>query len=207
MTRLLGSLIGLLFGNERRLVKKFGFGARSLTAFERAEASMIFGDKLNYDRVRIFEGANLPNFIDDIGRWIKRMPKREVNVKNAITLGNNCLFGRQLKTDEITDMDTKLDSGQLIEMSWLIHELTHAFQYQTLGWKYLYMALEAQGKLGARVYDFGGVEGLKKRQKSKGMIKEFNMEQQGHLVQKYYEAIKRGEDASVYEPFVKQILS
>jgi hypothetical protein len=207
MNRFFGALIGRLLGNEKRLTKKFNFGARSLTAYERQEARRIFGEKLDYDRVRILEGANLPNFVDDIGRFLKKMPKREVNVKNAITLGNNCLFGRQLKTDEITDMETELTSGQLIEMSWLVHELTHAWQFQTLGWKYLFMALDAQRKLGAKVYDFGGEEGLKKRQQAKAMLKDFNMEQQGHLVQKYYEAVKKNEDTSVYEPFVQQILT
>jgi len=202
-----GNLIGRLLGNENRLKKKYDFNIRSLTPFEKAEAKLIFESRLDYDSVRIFEGAKLPNLVDDLGRWIKKMPKREITVKNAITLGNYCLFGRELKTDDITDFNTALDRGQLIEMSWLIHELTHAWQYQTLGWKYLFEALDAQKRLGAKVYDYGGVEGLKKRQSQKMMFREFNMEQQGHLVQKYYEAIKKGEDTSVYVPFIKQILS
>lgn len=76
--------------SEDLLKSKFGFNARSLTPFERQEARKVFGSKLNYEKIRVFEGAQLPNFLDDIGRLIKQMPKREIEVKNAITLGNNC---------------------------------------------------------------------------------------------------------------------
>jgi hypothetical protein len=205
MSNLIANLIEKLFDNEDEIKEKFNFGARDLTPFEIGEARKVFGNKLDYRKIRIFEGAGLPNFIDDIGRILKGMPKREITVKNAITLGNNCFFGRELKTDQITDPNTKLTSGQLIEMSWLIHELTHAWQFQTLGWDYLFQALDAQSKLGASVYDYGGTNGLKKRQKEKGTLKTLNMEQQGHLVQSYYEALQKGEDSSVYQPFIKEI--
>ncbi len=205
MSNPIEALIEKLFDDEDGLKEKFNFGARRLTAYEIGEARKVFGDRLDYDEVKIFEGAGLPNFIDDIGRFLKKMPKRAIEVKNAITLGNNCFFGRELKTDLIINPETQLDGGQMIEMSWLIHELTHAWQYQTLGWDYLFAALDAQRKLGEKVYEFGGADGLKKRRKENAALKDFNMEQQGHIVQKYYEALKNGADGSAYEPFVREI--
>ena len=191
--------------DEGNLVRKFGFNVRELTDFEIHEARQIFGDRLDYGRIRIFEGANLPNFLDDIGRFIKKMPPREENIKNAITLGNYCFFGRTLKTDEITDLDSELDANQLNEMSWLMHELTHAWQYQTKGWKYLWEALDAQIKLGTKVYEFGGEDNLRKEKERGRTLRDFNLEQQGSIVQKYYEKLKRKDDTSAFAPFIQQI--
>ena len=191
--------------SEDLLKSKFGFSARSLTPFERQEAKKVFGSKLNFDNIRIFEGAHLPNLLDDIGRLLKQMPKREITVKNAITLGNNCFFGRELKTDSITDLSTSLTKAQVAEMSWLIHELTHAWQYQTLGWSYLWTAWDAQTKLGAKVYDYGGEDNLKAQQKKGGKINDFNLEQQGMIVQQYWEKLARSEEVTAFEHFIKQI--
>jgi hypothetical protein len=204
MMNLLEKAIQDFVGDGVNLAKRFGFNTRALTEFERGEAKKIFGNRLKYDQVRIFEGAGLPNMLDDIGRLMKQMPRREINVKNAITLGNNCFFGRELKTDEIKPGAT-LTQGQLAEMSWLIHELTHAWQYQTLGWSYLWTAWDAQTKLGAAVYDFGGETNLAKKSSEGGKLKDFNLEAQGGIVQKYYERKAKAEDTAAYEHFIKQI--
>jgi hypothetical protein len=193
--------------NAEGLATRFGFKMRKLTEFERGEAQKVFGNRLKYDEIRIFEGAGLPNLLDDLGRFLKQMPRREINVKNAITLGNNAFFGRELKTDEIKPGATNLTKAQLAEMSWLIHELTHAWQYQTLGWSYLWTAWDAQTKLGSKVYDFGGEENLKKRSKEGGKLKEFNLEAQGGIVQKFFERQAQAEDTTAFEHFIKQIKS
>jgi len=206
MMNLLEKAIQDFVGDGASLAKRFGFKTRGLTAFERGEAEKIFGKRLNYAQVKIFEGAGLPNLLDDIGRFLKQMPRREINVKNAITLGNNCFFGRELKTDEIKPGAT-LTKAQLAEMSWLIHELTHAWQYQTLGWSYLWTAWDAQFKLGASVYDFGGEANLQKKSKQGGKLKDFNLEAQGGIVQKYYERQAQAEDTDAFEHFIKQIRS
>jgi hypothetical protein len=207
MMHLLEKTLQEFIGDGSTLATRFGFKTRSLTEFERSEAKKIFGNRLKYDQVRIFEGAGLPNLLDDIGRFLKQMPRREINVKNAITLGNNCFFGRELGTDEIKPGTTSLTKPQVAEMSWLIHELTHAWQYQTLGWSYLWTAWDAQSKLGASVYDFGGETNLAKRSKEGGKLKEFNLEAQGGIVQKYYERTARAEDTDAFEHFIKQIRS
>ena len=205
LTQFVENFIEDKIADEGSLVRKFGFKARELTDFEIHEARQIFGDRLDYGKIRIFEGAKLPNFLDDIGRFIKKMPKREIGVKNAITLGNDCFFGRTLKTDEITDVNTELDASQLNEMSWLMHELTHVWQYQSMGWEYLWKAWEAQSKLRDKVYDLGKEEDLKKEREKGKTFRDFNLEQQGRLVQTYYERSKRKGDTSAYAPFVQQM--
>jgi hypothetical protein len=96
--------------------------SRPLSPYEIDESRKAFGDNLKYEEIRIFEGNRLPNFLDDFGRLIKKMPKRAGHVNNAITLGNWCLFGREIETSKTNDR------------SWLIHELTHVWQFQTMGW-------------------------------------------------------------------------
>jgi hypothetical protein len=186
-------IVELLFEKLPDLIEKWDFDSRRLAQHEITEAKKVFGDKFNYADIRIFEGNELPNFLDDIGNIIKKMPKRDERIKNAITLGNWILFGRELHTDRAHDM------------SWLIHELTHAWQYQTMGWDYLFKALDAQKKLGAKAYDFGGEKGLKSRRKKGGSIKEFNMEQQGDITKKYYQRLVEGGDTSAWDDYIREI--
>ena len=175
------------------LIDKWNFNSRDMKPHEISEAQKVFGDQLDYDEIRIFEGTELPNFIDDIGNTIKKMPKRDERIKNAITLGNLCFFGRDLKTEHPDDM------------AWMIHELTHAWQYQTLGWDYLFQALSAQKKLGAKAYAFGGEDGLKASKKKGTRLKEFNMEQQGDITKSYYQRLIKGDDTSAWEEYIREI--
>jgi len=167
--------------------------SRPLSPYEIDESRKAFGDNLNYEDIRIFEGNRLPNFLDDFGRLIKKMPKRAGHINNAITIGNWCLFGREIETSKANDR------------SWLIHELTHVWQFQTIGWLYLFKALAAQMKMGAKVYDFGGEEGLKKHIQKGGMFKDFNLEQQGDIVKIYYEKVCKGEDTTTWKLLIKQM--
>src|SRR3989337_190072 len=100
---------------------------RLLSAVERAEAGVVFGASLDYTRVFVVENTPLPNWIADIGR----SPK-----PNAITLGHVPHFTETLQTSgEI------IAGGNLRGITWLIHELTHQWQYQRLGWRYLASAV------------------------------------------------------------------
>jgi hypothetical protein len=169
------------------------FKYRRLYEWEILECRVIFGDMLNYHRVKIYDGVELPNFVDDIGRKLKKMEPRSPDAKNAITLGYRCFFGRQLPTEL-----TMGGSG----MCWLIHELTHVMQYQRMGWKYLTQALKAQKELGPNVYDYGDKEGLIKSRQKGTVYKEFNMEQQAHIVEDYYKLIRTGGDTSAWDPYI-----
>jgi hypothetical protein len=116
-----------------------------------------------------------------------------VNVNNAFTIGNWCFFGSVINPMKAHDM------------SWVIHELTHVWQYQTMGWRYLFKALGAHIRMGVHVYDFGGEEGLKKQMQKSGSFTDFNMEQQGDIVKGYYEKLCKGKDTSAWGYFIEQM--
>jgi hypothetical protein len=171
------------------------FNPRRLSAAEIAHLEPIFRQQLRYERVRICEDVSLPDAIDNFGRWIKKMNPRAEGVHNAITLGNRCLFGGSLPAWEAP-------SGR--GLAWLVHELVHVCQFQHLGWKYLRMAWRAQRALGGRVYDFGGEGGLRDSFAAGKPYRDFNLEQQAHIVETYYLRTRLGKDISAWEPYMAQ---
>jgi hypothetical protein len=93
------------------------------------------------------------------------------------------------------------------KLDWLIHELTHAWQYQKLGWKYLWLAIRAQLKQRELAYDFGGENGLVKSRQKSIHFKKFNPEQQGNIVQSYYVRKRGNQDVTAWEPFIDELRS
>jgi hypothetical protein len=91
------------------------------------------------------------------------------------------------------------------KIPWLIHELTHAWQYQRLGWSYLVQALTAQFREKAAAYDFGSDTGLQKRRKDGWTLRKFNLEQQGDIARGYYERLRLGQDVSSFQPFIEEL--
>jgi hypothetical protein len=87
-------------------------------------------------------------------------------------------------------------------MPWLIHELTHAWQYQHgVGvMTKLFWALH-----GAKAYVYGGEEALVEATRQGKHFKDFNTEQQGDILRDYYNKLKAGQDTSAYEPFVAEV--
>jgi hypothetical protein len=98
-----------------------------------------------------------------------------------------------------------VDHPQHFKLDWLIHELTHVWQFQQLGWRYLFMAIGAQIREGEHAYDFGGEKGLIERHKQGWKFANFNLEQQGDIARAYYLAVRRGKDTSPMLPFIAEI--
>jgi hypothetical protein len=171
---------------------------RPMHAWEIQEARLVFGDGLKYEKVRIHEGTAWPNTINRVGARVKRIPY--VEVPNAITLGNHCFFPVRL-----LDQPVALDQPEYYKIPWLIHELTHTWQYQRLGWRYLAMALGAQFRYGVKAYEFGGEQGLLEALLKGWRLANFNLEQQGDIVRSYYTQVKKGLDASAWLPFITEI--
>lgn len=175
---------------------------RPLNDSERAEARLVFGDGLDYSRARVAEGNYFPpNFIADIGAFFQRQKR---TWDNAITLGNTVYFPRLIRTqpDDI--------AKDLVDMAWLMHELTHVWQYQQVGWKYLYETLRVQSKLGMLAYDYTGKHGTKKKalraaQSEQRRLGDFNYEQQGDIARDYYFAVKLKDEPETWEPYVDEL--
>ncbi len=168
---------------------------RTLSQEEYAAAQPIFENGLDFTRVRVSEGSQLPNTVGRIGAALRGRPAPPAN---AITVGNTSYFPR-----ELTD--------GLIDVAWLMHELTHQWQYQHFGMIYLAQAIAAPtyvytnpGETPAaalvRLYDEGKT------------FASFNREQQGDIVRDYYFALNQNQDSvnaqqvlAAWNPYLQEI--
>jgi hypothetical protein len=171
---------------------------RSLFAWEIQEARRVFGDQLRYEKIRIHECARWTNAINLLGQRLKHMPV--VDVDNAITLGRHCFFPVRM-----LEMPVPADDPEYFKLPWLIHELTHTWQYQRMGWIYLAKALRAQTSLGAQAYIYGGEQGLVEGQQSGRKLADFNLEQQGDIARDYYWRMSKGLDTSAWTPYIAEL--
>jgi type VI secretion system secreted protein VgrG len=148
---------------------------RLLNETELALARLVFGESLPYDRTFVSESSTWTNAIDDLGLAL-RGQKRPPEVNNAITLWDTSHFPIPLKTSK-----GDIESGNVFHMAWLIHELTHQWQYRRLGWTYVLRALGVQLRYGRDGYKYS-LEG-------KTRLMDFNLEQQGDIARDYYFAL------------------
>ena len=87
----------------------------------------------------------------------------------------------------------------------VMHELTHVYQYEHIGSRYLGEAIYVLVKTKRDCYRYGGKAGLQSRKAKNGRFADLNREQQAMLVQNYYTDMERGEETAVYAPFIEQI--
>jgi hypothetical protein len=177
---------------------------RALSACELAEAQLVFGDGLDYTRAFVWENSPWPNWIADAGAALHRYKR---NWNNAVTVGDTSYFPVTLRTT--TEM---LASGDLSDISWLMHELTHQWQFQRLGWNYLWRALQVQVGSGLQGYNYQAHhpskdEALRASRAEGKTLMHFNMEQQGDLARDYYITLKQGQDHSAWEPYIDELRS
>lgn len=171
---------------------------RPLFEWEIREAQLVFGDRLKYDRVRIHENNPWPDRVNNLGRKLKKLPPAESH--NAITLGYHCIFPVHLPSE--------LDGDGLKQLwltSWLIHEMTHTWQFQKYGWRYLVMAVSSQLKEKGMVYEYGGETGLVQARQINWTIERFNLEQQADIAAEYYRRLKTGGSRVAFQPFIDDI--
>lgn len=174
---------------------------RLLTDLERAEAYLVFGAGLDYTRAGVWENTRWPNWIADVGGLIHRY-RRTWN--NAVSLGDTCYFPVMLRTTPEV-----IASGDLADIGWLIHELTHQWQFQRMGWRYLWRALRVQVRAGLQSYNYQAGHPTKEAALQAARVAgrtlaHFNMEQQGDLARDYYFALKQGRDVRAWEAFVAE---
>lgn len=168
---------------------------RPLYSWEVSEARRIFGDGLNYGQVCIHEGARWPSALH---RWHLALRRHAADfAPNAITLGNHCYFPCALPTSLLPSQHPAFPLH-----AWLIHELTHVWQFQRWGWRSLLAALWAQMRWGTAAYDYGGEAGLRALLAGGGSFANLNPEQQAQLAADYYTRLARGEATGAWRPFV-----
>jgi hypothetical protein len=157
-------------------------GRRGLTPEERALAEYVFGPgALDLDAIQI----------STEGTFVQ---------PRAYVIGNTINWPPSSQIDPAT----------------LAHELTHVYQYQKRGWAYLREAagLQVEYELyknwPSRIpnpfsnpYDYGGEEALRQGRAQGKRFSDFNVEQQGQIVEDYYQRVMQGQDTSAYDPYIQ----
>jgi hypothetical protein len=87
----------------------------------------------------------------------------------------------------------------------LVHELTHIYQYERVGTRYLGEAIYMLIKTKRDCYNYGAADGLQQACDAGRTYRDFNREQQAQITQDYYTLRERGVDVSAYEPFLAQV--
>ena len=177
---------------------------RKLLPFEEIEAELVFAQSINYAVVRILEDNWFALAIARLGRKLAGDPPPTTN---AITLGNTIRFSRAI--------ETKPDNDPVIQTrdtAWLIHELTHVWQYQHFGLRYLVEAARDQLMHGTDSYIYSQKtllsdkgEDLRMMWRSGRRFHTFNREQQGDIVRDYYRTLKQGGDTNGWLPFIQEL--
>ena len=169
---------------------------RILCAEELAEVEKVFSVGLDVTRARINEGSSLPDWIGRIGAKLRGTAPPE---HNAITLGNVSYFPVTLTTNDPTN------SLWLRDMGWLMHELTHQWQYQHDGIIYLYQAVFQSPTYQYAPDGQSQDDALKGFSKAGKVFRDFNREQQGDIVRDYYFFLQQSRDVSAWDTYLKEL--
>jgi hypothetical protein len=86
----------------------------------------------------------------------------------------------------------------------VIHELTHVYQYEQAGSRYLGEAIYWLAKTKRKCYAYGGAPGLQAACAAGRRFSDFNREQQAMIVQDYFTLQQRSADLTAYEPLLVQ---
>jgi len=87
----------------------------------------------------------------------------------------------------------------------VVHELTHVYQYECVGSRYLGEAIYLLIKTQRDCYNYGGVVGLQSACAAGRCYADFNREQQAKITQDYFDLREKGSDVTAYEPFMAQV--
>jgi len=168
-----------------------------MTINEMEQAGLVFKNSLDFERVTIREEARWPDLLGKIGAWLR---KEKPPSANAVTIGQHVFFPRKLAV-----LFTASSGKGLTDTAWLIHELTHVWQFQNLGAWYSLKTAWLHLKSRHNIYDYGGQEELEQRTAIGEGFLSFNQEQQGEITRDYYLRLKRNLDLSAWEPYIREI--
>ena len=138
---------------------KMGKG-RGLTEDEIANARSMYGDKIDYSKVRVITGG-------DMTFWGKILTHKG----DAVVWGNTIYFPNDKEKNTMYSQDR--DSG------WLVHEMGHVYQYQEHGWSYVPRSAWDQVTKGKDAYKYEIKPGKD--------FSKYGIEQQADIVRDYYD--------------------
>ncbi|MDZ4703339.1 MAG: hypothetical protein SH848_05390 [Saprospiraceae bacterium] len=145
----------------------------------------------------LLEIAGFPEFYELLAAVFKFRTRKltEQEIRLAKSIFGDTLQYEYIRVDESAYIGPRqsrfcyvsfytLNSWGQIYPALLIHELTHVWQYQHLGIRYIPRALAAQRT--ASGYNYGGEPALEQAIASGKSLAFFNLEQQADLVEDYY---------------------
>lgn len=150
---------------------------RSMTEWEIRQAKRVFGSAIDYAAVTIADGS-ISAKVASAGGYAR-------TIRNVINF----------------------PTGTSRNMSFMIHELTHVWQYQKTGLSYIPEALWAQMTEGYNYSDEGksAEDSLKDARAAGKTLYSYNLEQQGDILSDYYRRLQKGQDTSAWDPFVGDV--
>ncbi len=170
---------------------------RTLRPDEQTTAQQIFVNSLDFSRVRISEGSQIPNRVGQIGALLRGKPAPEAN---AITVGNTSYFPRELTLSDV-------------DLAWLMHELTHQWQYQHFGIRYLAEAIVASTYVYTNPGEDSATALVRCHDEGK-KFSDFNREQQGDIIRDYFFALRQSQNVvgtppnlAAWDPYLDEIRS
>ncbi len=149
-----------------------------LTAMETAVITDIIGISLRLQDVRLAEGG--------LSRWIFRY-----NGNLAFTAWHTIFLPQ-----------TQARSRPNVAL--LVHELSHVYQYEQVGTRYMTEAIYMLLTTRRDCYAYGGPDGLGQAYERQTPLAAFNREQQAQIVQDYFSRQQAGEDAGAYLPYMEE---
>lgn len=178
---LLCALFDLVGGPEiAQLVMHLGMHTTPLSRMEVAAAAAVLGPgAIRYGEVRVAEGGIL--------RLVFHF-----NGNRAFATWHTVHLPRD-------------GAHRRADLSLLVHELTHVFQYEQVGTRYLGEAVAAQLRQGPACYRYGGPAGLAEACIQGRRYADFNREAQAQIAQDYYRLRVAGEDGAAYAPFIAEL--
>jgi hypothetical protein len=98
-----------------------------------------------------------------------------------------------------------IPASRISDLSLLVHELTHVYQYERVGSLYIGQGLWAQHTFGRKAYDYGGVDGLAEGRATGKCLYDYNREQQCQIAQDYVVLLHEDGDTEAYSPFIHEL--
>ncbi len=186
--RFITQIFDLLGGPEvAQFIAHLVTNTTPLNEQEMAAISLVLGSEaMRYQDVRVAEGG----LLDLIFKY---------NGNLAYTTWRTIHFPRNGGGHETSHTRANL--------SVVVHELIHAYQYEQVGTRYLGEAIYMLLKTKRNCYDYGRAQGLRDAAAAAKRYCDFNREQQAQIVQDYYRLLLMNADLSAYEPFIAQLRS
>jgi hypothetical protein len=98
-----------------------------------------------------------------------------------------------------------LPDSKASDISLMVHELTHVYQYERVGSLYISQGLWVQFRFGRQAYNYGGADGLLAGRTAGKRFSDYNREQQSQITQDYTSHLQNNSDTEAYSPFILEL--